>query len=286
MVKDQEMSNRPMKAHLPRPPLPALLTSAFRPLPDFLILGTQKAGTTSLFASLGEHPSLWIPTCKECHYFDQPWKPSWVYRSFFLLRTRRERLEMGLGHPVQLGEATPYYLYHPRAPQRAFDLIPNAKLVVILRDPVQRAYSHYAHSQRRRYEPLSFEEALEQEEARTHGEEERLARSAFARSDPHQRYTYFARGLYAQQLKRWMALFPQSQFHVEFSEDLFIEPERVVNRIETFLGVPCRTGLTFPKANAGGKRDKMSEATAASLRSRYAEANAELESLLGRSLPW
>jgi tRNA(Leu) C34 or U34 (ribose-2'-O)-methylase TrmL len=171
-----------------------LLTSPARCLPDFLIIGAQKAGTTSLFAHLNEHPAVWMAPWKECHFFSRPWLPTTAYRGFFLMRSTRRRIERRLGRRLLVGEATPYYLFHPLAPLRAARALPKAKLIVLLRDPVERAYSHYRHEVRLGLETLSFEEALDAEATRTAGETERLGRSPFASSDGHRHYTYIARG--------------------------------------------------------------------------------------------
>ena len=120
------------------------------PLPGFLIIGAQKSGTTTLFAMLGTHPQLTRPTDKEVHYFSLHYErgEAWYRRHF--------KGEIAF-------EASPYYIFHPAAPERIRATIPNAKLIAILRDPVQRSISHYFHSVLKGHETLPMLEALHAE---------------------------------------------------------------------------------------------------------------------------
>src|SRR2546423_14798695 len=142
-------------------------TSFARPLPSFLILGAQKAGTTALYAYLRWHPGVTGPAWKEVSYFDRHYRRGvhW-YRGHFPLRPG-DRL---------VGEARPGDPLHPLPPERVRATVPDAKLIALLRDPVDRALSHYHHEVALGREPPTFEEAIEAEPERTRGEEERLAR--------------------------------------------------------------------------------------------------------------
>ena len=115
-----------------------MVTNRWRALPDFLIIGAQKAGTGFLHHYLTEHPAILSAAQKEIHYFTIHYGrgPGW-YRAQFPL----ERLVHPAGHMT--GEASPNYIYHPRAAERANDLVPSARIIAILRDPVSRATSHF-----------------------------------------------------------------------------------------------------------------------------------------------
>ena len=174
-------------------------TARWRPLPDFLVIGAQKAGTTALYAYLRWHPQITGPSWKEVSFFDRHWwRGEGWYRGQFPLRSG--------GRLV--GEASPSYLFHPLAPERVHALLPGVKLVALLRDPVARAYSHYQHEVALGREPLSFEDALAAEDERTRGEVERLVADPRAFSRAWWDHTYASRGLYADQLERWLAVFP------------------------------------------------------------------------------
>jgi hypothetical protein len=253
-------------------------TSRIRPLPDFLILGAQKAGTTALYAYLRRHPRITGPSWKEVSYFDRHYArgPSW-YRGNFpnLLRSRGELV----------GEASPSYLFHPLGPERVQELVPEARLVALVRNPVDRALSHYHHEVALGREPLSFEEALAAEEHRLEGEEERL------RSDPRYfsrawwSHTYKARGRYAEQLERWLDLFPRDQLLILPSEELLAEPERAHAHVLAFLGAPPHKLDAYPRVFER-QYEGMRPDTREELVGYFAEPNRRLYELLGRDLGW
>jgi hypothetical protein len=251
-------------------------TARGRPLPDFLVIGAQKAGTTALYAYLRWHPAITGPSWKEVSFFDRHWwrGEAW-YRGQFPLRSR--------GRLV--GEASPSYLFHPLAPERAFAVVPGAKLVALVRDPVDRAYSQYQHEVALGREPLSFEEALAAEAERTRGEVERLLGDPRAFSHAWWDHTYAARGLYAEQLERWLAVFPREQLLVVTTDELGERPAESYASILAFLGAPPHQLDEYPRVF---DRDyaPMEPETRAALSARFTEPNRRLEALLGRELHW
>ncbi|HXS47682.1 MAG TPA: sulfotransferase domain-containing protein, partial [Solirubrobacterales bacterium] len=172
-----------------------------RPLPDFLIIGAQKGGTTSLHAYLSEHRRVSPSSTKEVHFFDHAYDRGlgW-YRAHF---QRSAKAPLSLS-----GEATPYYLFHPLVPARVAETLPESRLIVILRDPVDRAFSHHNHELALGFEDLPFEEAIEREPERLEGEQERILEDPGYRSFAHQHHSYVSRGRYAEQLERWLAHVP------------------------------------------------------------------------------
>ena len=251
-------------------------TSFARPLPDFLILGAQKAGTTALYAYLRWHPSVTGPSWKEVSFFDRHYGRgvSW-YRGHFPLR-RGGRL---------VGEASPGYVFHPLAAERVRATVPGARLIVLLRDPVDRALSHYHHEVALGRERLSFEDALAAEGERTRGEEERMRREPTYFSHAWWDYTYVARGRYAEQLERWLAVFPPEQLLVLASEELAADAAASYRRVLEFLGAPTHDLDDYPRvyrqdyaAMAADTRRRLAET--------FAEPNRRLYELLGRDLGW
>ena len=182
--------------------------------PTFLIVGAQKAATTSLFMYLCQHPMVLPPVRKEVHYFDISARmpPDWYLAHFPLARGGAS------GSTWISGEATPYYMFHPVAPSRIARQFPRMKIIVILRDPVARALSHYHHEVRLRRETLPLLEALQAEARRLAGEEQKLVSDDAYTSFNHQRYSYFARGLYVDQIKRLEAFFPKDQIFITEAE--------------------------------------------------------------------
>ncbi|HET7626188.1 MAG TPA: sulfotransferase [Verrucomicrobiae bacterium] len=165
--------------------------------PTFIIVGAQKAGTTSLYHLLYRHPRIKPAKKKELHYFDNNYfrDQSW-YESMFPLARLFFGAPSKVAKPIT-GEASPYYLFHPSAVSRMARTLPDAKLIVLLRNPVERAYSHYQHQVRSRTENLSFEDALASEKERIQGEAEKLLKDDRFRSAKHRRYSYLSRGIYA-----------------------------------------------------------------------------------------
>lgn len=263
-------------------------THGLRALPDFLIIGGQRCGTTSLYNYLLGHPQVLAPLVKEPQFFTYQWTrgTSW-YRAQFPTNLRRRSPRPGGGRAVTF-EATPYYLFHPCAAERAATVLPAAKLVVLLRDPVERAYSHYQHSVRQHMESVPFDEALELEPARLAGEEERLRADSTYHGTNHRVFSYLARGLYADQLERWLPHFPRESMLILRSEDLFTDPARTFRETLGFLGLPPWEPAEF-RVHTKRSADRsagISADTRRRLAEHFAPANRRLELLLGRELGW
>ena len=251
-------------------------TSFARALPDFLIIGAQKAGTTALYSYLRRHPEIGGPAWKEVSYFDRHYRrgTGW-YRGQFPFRSDGRIA----------GEASPGYLFHPLAPERVKETVPDAKLIVLVRNPVERALSHYHHEVALGREPLSFEQAIEAEPERTRGEEERLVREPGYFSHAWWDYTYLARGRYAEQLERWFAVFPREQLLVLASEEMAAEPAQTFARVLDFVGAAPHRLDSFPRVYRQSYAEMRPE-TRRRLEAEFAEPNTRLYELLGRDFPW
>ncbi len=209
--------------------------------PDFVIIGTQRGGTTSLHAYLGRHPGVSTPSTKELHFITDRYERG---RDWYLAQFPTE-----LPPGTLTGEATPYALFHPLAPRRLQELAPEAKLIVLLRNPIDRAYSHYLLERARGYEILDFSAALDAEPHRLMGEEARLSRDATYTSEAHKHYSYASRGDYAPQLARWFDVFPREQVLVAQSEDLYQRSAETYGRVTRFLGLEPESGVPFAVHN-------------------------------------
>jgi hypothetical protein len=254
------------------------VTSPFRPLPDFLILGAQKAGTTALYAYLRRHTQITGPSWKEVSFFDRHWArgESWYRGNFPNLARTRGKL---------VGEASPSYVFHPLAPQRVRELVPQARLVVLVRNPVDRALSHHNHEVALGREPLSFEEALDAEEERLRGEVERMTADPRYFSREWWSHTYKARGRYAEQLERWLEVFPRERLLVLSSDELGSEPEQAHAQVLEFLGAPPHRLDSYPRVYER-EYEAMRPETRARLAAEFEEPNRRLYALLGRDLGW
>ncbi len=261
-----------------------------RALPDFLILGVQRGGTTSLYNYLCQHPWVAAASGKELHFFDNQYEPTLAsYRAHFPLKYRlvlHRRRKRGFSRQRALtGEASPYYLYHPLVPQRVAAHLPQARLIALLRNPAERAVSHYWHEHRKGREPLEMLAAFEAEAERIAPEWQAVASGQVPHSPILQRHSYLSRGHYAEQLERWWAHFPRPQLLVLRSEDLFEKPQTVFEQVEAFLGLPHYTGMHFRPLNAG-QYVEPPPAVSRFLRDYYAPHNARLQALLGEGFGW
>jgi hypothetical protein len=261
-----------------------LATAAIRPLPNFLIIGAQKAGTTALFAYLRWHPEITGPSWKEVSFFDRRFGDERSYRASFPARPR-QWLRRRRGVRPLVGEASPSYIFHPLAPRRVADMIPRVRLIALLRDPVERAYSHYQHEVRLGREPLSFEDALDREDERLRGEMERMVAEPSYFSEAWWNHTYVARGRYAEQLERWFDVFPREQLLVLFMEEMRAEPRKTYERVLEFVSARPHDLGEYPRI-FGHDYAAMNRATRARLGAEFAEPNRRLGELLGRELPW
>jgi len=251
----------------------------FRALPDFIIIGVQKGGTSSLFELLKQHPNIKTSVFKEVHYYDfQYQKGKKWYRSFFPLLKRDKKLVYG--------EASPYYFFHPLVPERIYKDNPNVKLILLLRDPVDRAYSHYQMERRKGREKLkSFEEAISKETERIQKGYDGITNGKQLYNYNHHIYSYVARGRYDVQLKRWLQYFKREQLLVLKSEDFFVSPHNNLERIYKFLDIP----VIFPKdllVKNQGMYNPVKNDTIKHLRDYYKPHNEELSRFLGENFQW
>lgn len=246
-----------------------------RALPDAMIIGALKCGTSSLHDCLAQHPHVIAPLHKEVQYFDSNLGHGerWYRANFGKVGERGLNLEH-----------SPHYLFHPEVPARARALVPDAKLIVLLRNPVRRAYWHYWHERDTRHETLTFEEAIAAEPQRLADGQAKLARGE--RSAAHQHFSYLARGRYAEQVRRWLQHYPRERLLVLRFEDLAANPTAVLERTLGHLGLPSLgTRIRLEPSNTR-RYPAMAPATAEKLKAYFGPYNTELETLLGTPLGW
>ena len=250
------------------------LTASRRSLPDFLIVGAQRAGTTSLYRWLAAHEGVHPAFRKEVHYFDLHFSKglSW-YRANFPLQEA----------PGITGEATPYLLFHPLAPGRIAEQVPEAKLIVVLRHPVERAISHFSYMRALGIEPLTLPEAIAAEPRRLRGTEEQVSEGG--KSPAHQHFSYVAKGMYASQLRRWFEVFGAQSLLLVESGELF-RSERARRSVLVHLGL-APAGVPFPTTHGAARNFTPADdldAVRQTLADLYREPNTELFTLIGRTL--
>jgi hypothetical protein len=256
-------------------------TAHARALPGLLVIGAQKSGTSSLYSYLAQHPQLYPSWKKEVNFFvggpgtDHDCTDALWYRAHFPLARR-------LGDATAF-EASPRYLFHPLAASRIHELLPHARLVAVLRNPTERALSHYFHACRHGAESLPIAEAFEREESRLQAalDAQRWDDPAFILN------AYKRRGLYRQQLERFCQHFPREQLCVVSSDALFSDPASTLRRIFAFAGVDpsVRVPDVRPR-NVGRRTEPLSDEVRQQLDAFFRPHNSALFEWLGESWDW
>jgi hypothetical protein len=275
-----------------------MATAASRPLPEFLIIGAKRGGSTSFYYDLLQHPQVaalfprpdWLPVkqraTKGVHYFDlfhdrgERW-----YRSYLPSSRSRRRQAQRIGDRVLTGEASPYYLFHPLAAQRAAELVPEAKLIVVLRDPVFRTYSHWKERRRNGAEELDFATALAREGERVGDDHDRLLHGQITYSYAHEQQSYARQSEYDQALASWLQHYPREQLLVVASEEYYVAPQAALDQAVEFLGLRPHEFETGNIRNAA-VAEQLDEQLQAQLGARFAPHNARLAELVGRTFAW
>ncbi len=268
------------------------ITGPLRLLPDFLIIGTQRGGTTSLYNYLIARPGVGPAMVKELHFFDKKFNKGLLwYRAHFPSSIQKNYYQFTHKQAFVTGEASAYYLFHPHAPKRVAKVLPHVKLIVMLRNPVDRAYSQYNFEVDLGRETLPFEDALDREEERISKEREKMLKDEGYVSFDYSRYSYLARGIYVDQLQTWMKLFPKEQFLMLKSEDFYTDPVEALEHTSKFLNLP-ELELYEKKKNYKQHNynttpyPKMNPDTRKRLVEYFEAHNARLYDLLGVDLGW
>jgi Sulfotransferase family len=256
-------------------------------LPGVLIVGAQRCGTTSMYRILSQHPAVLKAVLhKGVHYFDMNYDRglNW-YRAHFPLQATARRASQAAGDRALAFESSPYYLFHPCAAERIAGDLPGVKLIVLVRDPVERAYSAHAHELARGFETEPFPRALELEPERLRGEAERMAADGRYLSHSHQHHAYRARGRYAEQLDRLERAVGAERIHVVDSGDFFAKPEPVYDAVLDFLGLAGHRYPAFERHNAR-PRSPMPESLRGELTGYFEPFDCQLTRWLGRDPSW
>lgn len=255
-------------------------------LPNFLIVGAQKCGTTSLYDYLIEHESIHAAATKEVGYFDRYYARglTW-YRAQFPSRLRAARVQRARRQPFITGEASTGYILNPHALRRIRQVLPDVKLILLLRNPVDRAFSHYQACFRRGVDTLSFEAALESEESRIGAAWARMLADETFHTIDIAHYAYARTGLYAGQVEILLSLFPRDRVFVASTEAFAANPQRVYSDVLQFLGLADHRLADDTWSNVG-QYAAMDPAIRAKLTRYFRPHNERLFEYLGTGFAW
>jgi len=228
-----------------------------------------------------------VINAKGIHYFDTSYhqNKAW-YLAHFATQAERDSHAARVGHKAIVGEASPYYMYHPAGAERMAQAIPDAKIIVLLRNPVKRAISHHLHMVWEGHESIvNLDEALDIESDRLDGIEQRILADPSYVSRPHQHYSYMARGHYAQQLERLFAHIDRKNILVMTTEKLISDSQSSLSAIQSFIGLEPDPSIALEKRNASEKFEPRPE-TIQRLTDEFAESNERLANLVDIEIPW
>jgi hypothetical protein len=234
-----------------------LFSGNFRILPDFIIIGVQKCGTTSLYNYLTQHPEIESAISKQPHYFDINFgkKIIW-YKSHFPLYIKKVFYKKILKKQFITGEASTDYINHPLVSKRIKESLPNVKIIIILRNPVKRTCSHYQMNKKTNDEKLPILSALKKDLEQRPKKEKEVKEKGIFFSEYFKKFEYLGRGEYVRQIEEWEKLFPKNQILILKLEDLENKPQDSLNEIFRFLNVKNHKFKKFNKQNVG-KYDKI-----------------------------
>lgn len=252
-----------------------MLEKIWKMKPSFFILGAQKAGTTKLFYLLKKHSNIICPKenptnyfSKELHFFDQPEiGRKKDYLKSFPAKYEQKIKNIKVKGNIITGEATPDYLKHTHRAEIVKQWFPDLKLIILLRNPIDRAYSSHQHAKRIGKGYDTFEDAIK------YGYK------------PGKWGDYLEKGLYASQIKAWLKYFPAKQMLILKNDDLKNNQDELILKVCNFLNIPYKK-IDDIDRNVGDYKEKMNPETRKKLIEYYRPHNAELEEFLGEKLDW
>ena len=253
------------------------VTASSRVLPNFIIIGTVRSGTTSLYYNICEHPSVLPAAYDEIGFFDSNFHLglNW-YRSMFPTKKEMEKIKEKTNFAIT-GEDTPFYFWKKETVSRIINAVPNSKLIVIVRNPVDRAYSNYNLGIRKKVEESTFEKAIDEEICfiENHSFRECIDRKR----------SYLSKGFYAKQFSIWQEKFSQKKLHVVSTEEMEKQPQITMSKIFEFLEIP-KYNIKNPQKQKSANYKKMHVDTRKKLLEFYKPHNEEFFNKINQSFDW
>jgi len=252
-------------------------SSSLRVLPNLVVIGVVRSGTTSLYHYLSQHPSIIKSAYDELGYFDSNYDLglNW-YKSLFPTIFEKKKVEEKNGKFITY-DVTPFYIYNEKVPKRIQKIIPDSKLILILRNPVDRAYSNYfITKQNKKFEDIIIEE---REILKTINRKNKEEYYKFVHT------SLLSRGFYAEQLEKWFKIFPRNQILIIKSEDFAIQTNKIMNEIFNFLGLENFNILDDSKKNKI-VYEPMKKETRRELIEYFRPYNEKLYSMINRNFDW
>ena len=250
--------------------------------PDFLIIGAVRCGTTSLYYDICEHSCVLPAAYDEIGFFDSNYELgfNW-YKSMFPTKFQRKKIESKTNICIT-GEDTPFYFWSKKAAERIKEDFPKIKLIILLRNPIDRAYSNYHLGIRLGSESLSFEDSIKKEM-------ELLEKNNDIESNGIEKFlrprSYIAKGLYYNQIRKWFELFSKDQILVINTENLSNKPSQTLEKVFEFLGLPNQSIKNLQNRKVANYKP-MNEDARKFLKNFFKSHNEKLYKVLGKKFDW
>jgi len=253
------------------------ITASSRVLPDFIIAGTVRSGTTSLYYNICEHPSVLSADYDEIGFFDRNYHlgVNW-YRSMFPTQKHMKEIKTKTGNSIT-GEDTPFYFWRKDSAKRIFNLLPNCKIIIILRNPIDRAYSNYQLGKRTGWENLSFEETIEIEK--------KQLKNGLIPSQFDDLRSYLIKSIYSYQIKYWLDIFPKNQLKIISTEELSKNVKNTMSDLFKFLEISDYE-IIKGQEKKSEIYPEMIQDTRNELKSVFKDYNEELFKLINKRFEW
>jgi len=254
------------------------LTSSMRVLPDFFIIGAVRSGTTSMYHYLDEHPSIVKSAYDELGFFDDNFRLGWAwYRTLFPTNITKRIVKRKTGNFLTFDD-TPFYVYNEDVAKKIKNYFPKTKLIIILRNPIDRAYSNYHLGVRMGDEKRTFDQAIDEEI-------QKIAKYNEIEMDDYISQSYLGRGIYAKQLEIWLKYFPAAVIKILESDRFSNNTEETMNEVFEFLDLPDHNIRNLEKKNVA-EYPPMKTETRQKLCDFFSEYNEKLYDMLNVRYDW
>lgn len=264
-----------------------LLTSNLRILPSFIIAGFPRCGTTSLYNYLVSHPSIVPALKKEIRFFNQYYSYglNW-YKLFFPTFFSKYKIGSNYRDDFITGDGSSTYVHHPLSSVRIKKVIPNVKIIILLRNPVERAFSQYYHVLKQNIESITFEKAIEIELERIKGEWDKMSKDSIYYSKNYHYFSYLSAGIYIDKLKSWYEVFPKDQILILSSEEMYKNTQKIFDKTIQFLNLKKWNLPKYERFNFYDDKPLINQQIRKKLYAFFKPHNESLYKFLGKNFKW
>lgn len=260
------------------------ITSPLRVLPDFIIIGAMKSGTTSLYYNISQHSNIYEAAYDEIGFFDDNFDLGLLWYKSMFPSIFKKKISKFKNKEFLTGEDTPFYFWKENAVNRIQKILPNVKLILILRNPIDRAYSNYTDKINRGTETTEFDEVVKNEIAFIQNKSSKLKKNNLL-TDIITEPAYLAKGIYVKQLELWTKKFPLEQIHILSTEKMAKDPFKTLENVFEFLEI-SKESIKIPELRKKKEYSPMNSETRKLLIEFFKPYNEELYKMINQRFEW